>query len=128
MTAADASDAPDRLLLDEMLPPKVAELLAARGIDAVSAAADSTLRGQSDLVAMYAALSERRVLVTTNIVDFESLRRARSGFGEPMPGLIYRSSTSIPRARNFIGAISDALERAARDHSAQRCGGVFWLT
>src|SRR5689334_22762118 len=115
-------DAPDRLLLDEMLSPKIAGLLAERGIDAVSVAADTTLRGQSDLVVMHAALDQRRVLVTTNIVDFESLRRARSGFGEPMPGLIYRSAASISRARSFILAISDALERAARDHSAQRCG------
>lgn len=80
---------PDALLLDEMFSPAVATDLAARGIDCRAVVADPVLRALSGLEIFQASLAEGRVLVTNNVPDFESLRRAHEAAGDGVPGLIY---------------------------------------
>ena len=79
--AGTAADKPDALLLDEMFSPAIAAGLTARGIDCLAVAADPLLRAQSDLEIFERALLEGRVIVTNNVPDFESLRRAREAVG-----------------------------------------------
>jgi len=78
-------DKPDALLLDEMFSPAIADRLAARGIDCRAVVADALLRTLSDLEIFEAALLEGRVIVTNNVPDFESLRRARDAVGGSGP-------------------------------------------
>lgn len=77
---------PDALLLDEMFSPAIAADLTARGIDCRAVAADPVLRALSDLEIFRAALAEERVIVTNNVPDFESLRRAHEAAGNEVPG------------------------------------------
>jgi hypothetical protein len=118
---------PDALLLDEMSSPAIAVELTARGIDCRVVAAGAFLRAQSDLEIFDTGLLEGRVIVTNNVPDFESLRRAREAFGGELPGLIYTSDLTFPRSKAYISRLVAALETAASSHEAARRGGVHWL-
>ena len=126
MTAVSGS-LPDALLLDEMFSPAIAADLAACGVDCRAVVADPVLRALSDLEIFQAALAEERVIVTNNVPDFESLRRAREAAGGEVPGLIYTSDATFPRANAYAARLVTALENAASSHEADRCGGVLWL-
>ena len=118
---------PDALLLDEMFSPAIADDLAARGIDCRAVAADVLLRALSDLEIFETALLEGRVIVTNNVPDFESLRRAREAAGGEIPGLIYPSDLAFPRTKAYLTRLAAALERAAAGHETAGHGGVLWL-
>jgi hypothetical protein len=118
---------PDALLLDEMFSPAIAADLEARGVETRAVVADPVLRALSDLEIFEAALRENRVLVTNNVADFESLRRAWVAAGREVPGLIYTSDLTFPRARAYFTRLAAALELVATSHDTQRRGGVVWL-
>ena len=72
-----AARAPLRLLIDEDLSPRVAQLLRdADGVDAV-ALRDRGRLGATDRDVLELAFAEDRVLVTANVGDFARLARAR---------------------------------------------------
>jgi hypothetical protein len=114
-------------LLDEMFSPAIADELTSRGVDCRAVVADPLLRAQSDLEIFEAALLEVRVIVTNNVADFESLRRARDAAGGQLPGLIYTSDFTFPRTRSYVARLANALEEAAATHAAAHHGGVYWL-
>jgi hypothetical protein len=68
-----------------------------------------------------------RVLVTDNVADFESLRRAWEAAGRQVPGLICTSDIAFPRARAYFDRLAAALEAAAASHQAAHYGGALWL-
>ena len=119
-------DKPGALLLDEMFSPAIADGLAARGIDCRAVVADALLRALSDLEIFEAALLEGRVIVTNNVPDFESLRRARDAAGGAIPGLIYTSDFTFPRTKAYVSRLVTALADTAGRETA-RHGGVLWL-
>jgi len=118
---------PDALLLDEMFCAAIARELAARGTDCRAVTADPVLRSLSDLEIFEIAVAERRVLVTNNMADFESLRRAREAAGGAVPGLIYTCDASFPRTRAYVTRLATALEAAARAGQTGHHGSVLWL-
>ena len=119
---------PDRLLLDEMFSPRIAALLGEAGIDCTSVATEPILRTQDDAAVADAALVQRRILVTNNVVDFELIRRRRLALDQPVPGLVYTDDGTFPRTRSWVGQISDALAYAATHHLTSQYGGVLWLS
>jgi len=122
------TDSPDALLLDEMFSPRIAVLLRDVGIDCTCVATDATLRTQDDAAIFIAALAQRRILVTNNVADFETIRRGRIVAGLASPRLIYTDDSTFPRRRGWVARIADALEYAANQHLASRHGGVHWLS
>ena len=115
-----------RLLLDEMLPPAVAEALRRRG-HAVSAVAEqSELRGSSDPEIFDLALAESRAIVTANVADFRVLAaEARSAGGEA-PLLLFTSSRGWPRGSSHrIGRLVEALDDLLRE--SPDLAGEHWL-
>ena len=118
---------PDALLLDEMFSPAIAAEFTSRGVDCRAVVADALLRAQSDLEIFDTGLLEGRVIVTNNVPDFESLRRAREASGGELPGLIYTSDLAFPRTRAYTSRLVTALEAAAVGHEPARHGGVLWL-
>jgi predicted nuclease of predicted toxin-antitoxin system len=120
-------DKPDALLLEEMFSPRIADELALRGVDCRAVVADPVLRAQSDLEIFDSAVHYNRVLVTNNVPDFESLRRAREAAGGPVPGLVYTSDVTFPRTKAYVSRLVTALAAAAADRETARCGGVLWL-
>jgi hypothetical protein len=105
------SGVPDGLLLDEMFPPAIATDLAGRGIDCRAVVTEPVLRALSDLEIFQAALAEGRILVTNNVADFESLRRAREAAGNEVPGLIYTSDLTFPRTKAYVSRLRAAPAR-----------------
>jgi len=124
---APGGDKPDALLLDEMFSPAIADGLAARGIDCRAVVAGALLRALSDLEIFETALLEGRVVVTNNVPDFESLRRARDAVGGAIPSLIYTSDVTFPRTKAYVSRLVTALGDAATGHETARHGGVVWL-
>ncbi|MBE7186651.1 MAG: DUF5615 family PIN-like protein [Jatrophihabitans endophyticus] len=120
--------APDALLLDEMYSPRIAGLLAQRHINCVAVAGDQLLSASDDETVLVAALDQRRVLVTNNVVDFERLRRGRTAVGLSVPELIYTDDSTFPRDRAFVDRIAAALAVAATEHLTAAFGGVLWLS
>jgi len=122
VTAASAR-VPDALLLDEMFPSAITADITTCGIDCRAVVADPVLRALSDLEIFLAALAEERVIVTNNVPDFESLRRAHEAAGNEVPGLIYTSDLTFPRTKAYVSR----LAAAPAGHETARCGGVLWL-
>jgi predicted nuclease of predicted toxin-antitoxin system len=120
-------DKPDALLLDEMFSPAIADGLASRGIDCRAVAADPLLRALSDLEIFEAALLEDRVIVTNNVPDFESLRRARDAVVGAVPGLIYMSDVTFPRTKAYVSLLVTELADAAAGHETASRGGALCL-
>jgi predicted nuclease of predicted toxin-antitoxin system len=65
-----------KLLLDENLSPKVAQLRCEDGIDAIHVR-DIGLLGGTDAQVFGAAFADDRVVVTMHVADFAKLARAR---------------------------------------------------
>jgi hypothetical protein len=125
---ASPTNTPDALLLDEMYSPRIASLLAKRRIDCTAVAEDPLLCASDDETVLLAALDQRRVLVTNNVVDFERLRRSRIAAGLPVPPLLYTDDPTFPRSRAFVDRIAIALAVAATEHVTAAHGGVLWLS
>src|ERR1700733_11153640 len=118
---------PDALLLDEMFSPAIAIDVAAHGIGCRAVVGDPVLRALSDLEIFQTALTEGRVLVTNNVPDFESLRRAHEAAGNEVPGLIYTSDLTFPRTKEYMSRLGAALAATAARRETARCWGVLWL-
>lgn len=116
-----------RLLLDEMFSAAIAAGLAEHGVDCRAVAADPILRAYSDLEVFETALREGRSIVTNNVPDFESLRRAHEAAGNQLPGLIYTCDAAFPRTKAFITELVAALAAAVADDEVANCGGILWL-
>lgn len=104
---------PTRLLLDEMLTPKIAEQLRARGHEVVAVAERSELLSMPDDELLGVAAEDGRALVTLNIGDFASLHTAWMAAGRAHSGVVLLSAATFPQNRSFIGAVVTALDAAA---------------
>jgi hypothetical protein len=99
------SESIERLLLDEMFAPALAEALCAEGFDVVAVAGHPVLAAAADVqVASWAAKDDRRVL-TENVRDFAHL----SGRGDPPLRVLFTSSRRFPRSRRNPGPLLKAL-------------------
>lgn len=97
---------PERLLLDEMLSPQLAEQLRSRGHDVLALVSDPELRALSDPEVYTWATEHGRRVVTENVKDFRPI--VADGHG---PGVLFTSSRQFPRRRRNLGPLVDALDR-----------------
>lgn len=117
-----------RLLLDEMLSPVIAVRLRERGYD-VESIAGSEHQELSDPEVMDLARSDRRALVTNNLVDFRRLHHeAIAPAGKGHFGMVLMPG-SYRRTKGDTGRIVQALELALRDFPGERdlADGETWL-
>jgi predicted nuclease of predicted toxin-antitoxin system len=98
-----------RLLLDEMIGPRVAVELVARGIDAVALVADCDLRALPDPEVLRHAAEQGRTLVTRNIADFARLHQHWPLTGPAHAGIVLVSESAFPQNRKLVGALVAAL-------------------
>ena len=117
---------PDRLMIDETFSDILALRLSELGVDAQSVPGIRQRRSHGEEVILEAALTDGRVIVTHNALDFEILRSRRETEGRPMPGIIYVTDI-VPRDQKFIADLPKLLAKAASGHLATGNGGVFWL-
>ena len=114
-----------RLLLDEMLPPAAARLLAASGHDAVSVR-DLDLVGAPDVEVFARAVRERRIIVTENVADFGALLESRLAADQPCVPVVFVHKADFP-ARGALAAHLAKRLHAWAELNAEPYLGSHWL-
>lgn len=102
-----------RLLLDEMISPKVAQQLRARGHDVVAVAERADLVQSADEQVLRQSAQEDRVLVTHDVADFAVLAGQWAAQGRAHTGIVFVSGTAFPQDRSLLGALVTALHAAS---------------
>jgi uncharacterized protein DUF5615 len=111
-----------RLMLDEMYPPLLAQMLRDQGHDVVAVAAIPELAASSDEAVLDAATSAARCLVTENVRDFAVL----AGYSSHA-GLLFVNSRRWPRHHATTKRLADALHRVLAAGQPPGPGEVGWL-
>lgn len=119
---------PARLLLDEMLSPKIGRGLAGRGhdVDAVTQRPD-LMALHDDEPILAAAAAEGRIMVTTNIGDFAVLDGRWAAEGRTHAGIVFVTTSAFPQDRSFIGSVVNALHAAATEEALPAPGHTLYL-
>jgi hypothetical protein len=104
-----------RLLLDEMLTPRVAVALREHGVDALAIQELPSLLGKADPHLLHVGRETRRVVVTNNVRDFRMLQRDAHAAGAWHQGIILIPST-MPCSRRGVGRMVLALAAVAAAH------------
>ena len=110
--------------LDENLSPRIAEMLRARGLDALSAhevPGNIQLDDRSQL--LYAA-GANRAIVTCDFEDFAELTGEFIATNREHAGIVLVPPSF--RTDDFA-AIADAVEQMARDYPGGLVGGIVFL-
>jgi predicted nuclease of predicted toxin-antitoxin system len=106
-----------RLLLDEMISPRVARELRAAGHDAQAIKADRPeLEAASDRDVLLRAAAERRALVTNDMLDFQLLHDRLLASGEGHYGILFTDDTTLPRNRASIPLWTQTLAALLDDN------------
>jgi len=101
-----------RLLLDAMFPPRLAEELRNRAIDAIAAVEDPDLRAAPDAELLERAADDSRVLVTENVRDFAVLHSQWMARDRNHPGILLVSTRTYPYNQARLGRLLAAIEQA----------------
>jgi hypothetical protein len=112
-----------KALLDEMIPPAIAEQLRQRGHDVVAVAERADLRSLPDADIFALAQAEGRAIVTRDRADYLLLEREQLSAGRTHSGLILISSRFAPAA---VGPLVKALDDFLASDESQS-GVVHWL-
>jgi hypothetical protein len=99
----------ERLLLDEMFAPLIAQRLRDENFDVISVAEDRQLRACSDATIFAWACDEHRRLATENVQHFDPLLTERVREGLPTAGVLFTSSRTFKRSRTNPGPLVAAL-------------------
>jgi predicted nuclease of predicted toxin-antitoxin system len=93
-----------RLLLDEMISPKIARELRSRGdFDVQAIKGDRPdLEAVADREIVRRIATEQRTLVTNDILDFQLIHNQMLAAGEEHYGLIFTSDSTMPRNKASI--------------------------
>jgi len=110
-----------RLLLDEMISPKIARELRSRGdFDVQAIKGDRPdLEAVADREIVRRIAAEQRALVTNDVLDFQLIHNQMLAAGEEHYGLIFTSDATMPRNKPSIPLWVKALEKVLTGHSAE---------
>lgn len=130
MASRPGSDTPVKLLLDEMLSPQIARLLRERGHDVESIKGTPQHESLSDPEVVEFALTQRRAVVTNNLIDFRPLHHDAISPGGPGHfGMVFMPAT-FRRTKADTGRIVAALEAVLAAFPGDRdlANGETWLS
>jgi predicted nuclease of predicted toxin-antitoxin system len=106
-----------RLLLDEMISPRIARKLRERDHDVQAVKKDRPdLMGRSDRELVERMTPERRSIVTNDIADFQPIHNRILAMGEEHAGMIFTFDATLPRNRAAISQWVMRLEEMLRAH------------
>ncbi|MGD0452009.1 MAG: DUF5615 family PIN-like protein [Solirubrobacteraceae bacterium] len=107
-----------RLLLDEMISPRIARELRESGHDVHAFKKDRpdlASRSDRDLVRQMAA--EQRAIVTNDIADFQAIHDQFAAAGDEHAGMIFTFDATMPRTKDAIPYWVRALSTLLGEHS-----------
>jgi hypothetical protein len=108
-----------RLLLDEMISPKIARELRGRGFDVEAIKSDRPdLEAVADREIVRRIAIERRALVTNDVLGFQLIHSRMLVAGEHHCGLIFTDDSTMPRNKASIQLWVETLEKALTERPA----------
>lgn len=108
-----------RLLLDEMISPRIARELRERGHDVQAVKKDRPdLTGRSDRELVQRMASERRAIVTNDVADFQGIHDWMLPAGEEHAGMIFTSDATMPRSKATLGQWVQTLAQLLAEHGS----------
>jgi predicted nuclease of predicted toxin-antitoxin system len=108
-----------KLLLDEMISPKIARELRSKGFDVEAIKGDRPdLEAVADHEVARRIAAEQRTLVTNDVFDFQLIHNQMLAVGEEHYGLIFTSDSTMPRNKASIPLWVRALEKLLRANPA----------
>jgi hypothetical protein len=108
-----------KLLLDEMYPPGLADVLRAAGVDARTVV-ELAMAGSSDPVIFAAAIADERALLTENVADFARISAEHVGAGQHHAGVLIALSSRFSRRAAGIGPLVAAVRDIADQQLTDR--------
>lgn len=109
-----------RLLLDEMISPRIARSLRERGWDVDAVKRDRPdLEGLPDRDIVRRMRREKRAVVTNNVIDFQPLHDRIVATGEEHFGMIFTYDATLPRTKAAIPTWVETLETFLRKHPGE---------
>lgn len=107
-----------KLLLDEMISPKIARELRGRGdFDVEAIKGDRPdLEAVADREIARRTAVEQRTLVTNDVLDFQLIHNQMLAAGEEHYGLIFTSDSTMPRNKTSIPLWVKTLEKVLTEH------------
>jgi predicted nuclease of predicted toxin-antitoxin system len=109
-----------KLLLDEMISPKIARELRGKGeFDVQAVKGDRPdLQAVADREIVRRIAAEQRTLVTNDVLDFQLIHNQMLAAGEDHYGLIFSSDSTMPRNKASIPLWVKALAEVLTEHPA----------
>jgi predicted nuclease of predicted toxin-antitoxin system len=106
-----------RLLLDEMISPRIARELRGSGYDVQAIKGDRPdLAARTDREIVQRMAEERRAIVTNDVADFQAIHDRMVAAGEAHAGMIFTSDATLPRSKAAIPRWVQALEDLLAGH------------
>ena len=109
-----------KLLLDEMISPKIVRELRSRGdFDVQAIKRDRPdLEAVADREVVRRIAAEQRTLVTNDVLDFQLIHNQMPAAGEEHYGLIFTSDSTMPRNKASIPLWVKSLTKVLTEHPA----------
>jgi predicted nuclease of predicted toxin-antitoxin system len=108
-----------KLLLDEMISPKIARELRSKGFDVQAIKGDRPdLEAVADREVVRRIGAEKRTLVTNDVLDFQLIHNQMLAAGEDHYGLIFTSDSTMPRNKASIPLWVKVLDKLLTEHAA----------
>ncbi len=107
-----------KLLLDKMISPRIARELRKNGHDVQAIKKDRpdlTSRSDRELVRQMA--TERRVIVTNDVADFQAIHDQILTAEEEHHGMIFMYDATMPRTKGAIGKWVKTLTKLLTEHT-----------
>lgn len=109
-----------KLLLDEMISPRIARELRAKGFDVQAIKADRPdLEAANDRDVLRRAAAEQRALVTNDVLDFGLLHDRLLAAGEEHYGVVFTDDATLPRDKASIPLWVNALSALLDVHPTE---------
>lgn len=109
-----------KLLLDEMLSPRIARELRARGHDVQAIKRDRPeLASRSDHEIVEWMAVEQRAIVTDDVLDFEIVHARVLAAGNHHAGVVFTFDETMPRTKAAIPMWVDRLARLLDEHPSE---------
>jgi predicted nuclease of predicted toxin-antitoxin system len=106
-----------RLLLDEMISPRIARELRESGHDVQAVKRDRPdLAGRTDREIVQRMATERRTIVTNDIADFQAIHDRMLAMGEEHAGMVFTFDATMPRSRAAIPQWVQVLAGLLAEH------------
>jgi predicted nuclease of predicted toxin-antitoxin system len=107
-----------RLLLDEMISPRIARELREHDVQAVKKDRPD-LTGRSDRELIRQMATERRAIVTNDVADFQAIHEQILAAGDEHYGMIFTFDATLPRSKAAIPQGVRALTELLTEHAPE---------